>query len=153
MIPSSDRTGGYSIHITQNIGIISNTSSQGELSYRASSLHVAFMTAQRVTLTIPWCREKWNYRKRESTKQRLCANHALTSARLQCTESGEVHNCAWEISPQPLCRKSRKKIGLLQGLQSKDQPCPTSARRKQICRLFEGHTETITPAMKKREKC
>ena len=82
MIPSSDCTRGYSIHLTQNIGIISNTCSQGELSYRASSLHVAFMTAQKVTLTIPWCRAKWNYRQRESTTQRLCASHALTSASL-----------------------------------------------------------------------
>ena len=57
-IPTSDRARGCSIHLTQNIGIISNTSSQGELSYRASSLHVAFMTAQKVTLTIPWCRTK-----------------------------------------------------------------------------------------------
>ena len=57
MIPSSDRTRGCSIHLTQNIGIIFNTSSQGELSYRASSLHVAF-TAQKVILTIPWCRAK-----------------------------------------------------------------------------------------------
>ena len=80
-IPTSDRTRGCSIHLTQNIGIISNASSQGELSYRISSLHVAF-TAQKVTLTIPWCRAKWNYRHRESTTQRLCANHALASARL-----------------------------------------------------------------------
>ena len=57
-IPTSDRARGCSIHLTQNIGIISNTSPQGELSYRASSLHVAFMTAQKVTLTIPWCRAK-----------------------------------------------------------------------------------------------
>ena len=80
-IPTSDRTRGCSIHRTQNIAIISNTSSQGELSYLASSLHVAF-TAQKVTLTIPWCRAKWNYRQRESTTQSLCENHALTSARL-----------------------------------------------------------------------
>ena len=80
MIPSSDRTRGCLIHVTQNIGIISNTSSQGELSYCVSSLHVAF-TAQKVRLTILWCRAKWNYRQRESTTQRLCANHALTSAR------------------------------------------------------------------------
>ena len=53
MIPSSARTRGCSIHLTQNIGIISNTSSQGELSYRASSLHIAF-TAQKVILTILW---------------------------------------------------------------------------------------------------
>ena len=56
--PTSDRARGCSIHLTQNIGIISNTSPQGELSYRASSLHVAFMTVQKVTLTIPWCRAK-----------------------------------------------------------------------------------------------
>jgi len=54
--------------------------------------------------------------------------------------------------PQPLCGKSRKKIRLLQGLQSMDQPCPTLARRKQICRLFEGHTETITPAIEEKRK-
>ena len=80
MIPSSDRTRGCLIHVTQNIGIISNTSSQGELSYRVSSLHVAF-TAQKVRLTILWCRAKWNYRQRESTTQRQCANHALRLAR------------------------------------------------------------------------
>ena len=80
-IPTSDRTRGCSIHLTQNIGIISNTSSQGELSYLASSLHVAF-TAQKVRLTILRCRAKWNYRQRESTTQRLCVNQALTSARL-----------------------------------------------------------------------
>ena len=79
-IPTSDRARGCSIHLTQNIGIISNTSPQGELSYRALSLHVAF-TAQKVILTILWCRAKWNYRQRESTTQRLCENHALTSAR------------------------------------------------------------------------
>ena len=79
-IPTSDRTRGCSIHLTQNIGIISNTSSQGELSYLASSLHVAF-TAQKVRLAIPWCRAKWNYKQRESTTQSLCENHAFTSAR------------------------------------------------------------------------
>ena len=57
-IPTSDRARGCSIHLTQNIGIISNTSPQGELSYRASSLHVAF-TAQKVRLTILWCIAKW----------------------------------------------------------------------------------------------
>ena len=56
-IPTSDRTRGFSIHLTQNIGIISNTPAQGELSYLASSLHVAF-TAQKVILTILWCRAK-----------------------------------------------------------------------------------------------
>ena len=56
-IPTSDRARGCSIHLTQNIGIISNTSSQGKLFYLASSLHVAF-TAQKVVLTIPWCRAK-----------------------------------------------------------------------------------------------
>ena len=80
-IPTSDRTRGCQIHLTQNIGIISKTSLQGEQSYRTSTLHVAF-TVQKVTLTIPWCRAKRNYRQRESTTQRLCANHALASARL-----------------------------------------------------------------------
>ena len=110
MIPSSDRTRGCSIHLTQNIGIIFNTSSQGELSYRASSLHVAF-TAQKVILTIPWCRAKWNYRQRESTTLRLCENHALTSARLAMHRKwhGGVHSYAWEISPPAsLLEKSNK---------------------------------------------
>ena len=80
-IPSSDHTRDVRFTLPKTFSIISNTSTQGELSYCASSLHVAF-TAQRVTLTIPWCRAKWNYRQRESSTQRLCENHALTSARL-----------------------------------------------------------------------
>ena len=114
MIPSSDRTRGCSIHLTQNIGIIFNTSSQGELSYRASSLHVAF-TAQKVILTILWCRAKWNYRQRESTTQRLCENHALTSARLDGQKVEEFITTLEKSLPQPLYWKSPKKIGLLQG--------------------------------------
>ena len=114
MIPSSDRTRGCLIHVTQNIGIISNTSSQGELSYRVSSLHVAF-TAQKVRLTILWCRAKWNYRQRESTTQRLCENHALTSARLDGQKVEEFITTLEKSLPQPLYWKSPRKIGLLQG--------------------------------------
>ena len=113
-IPTSDRTRGFSIHLTQNIGIISNTPAQGELSYLASSLHVAF-TAQKVILTILWCRAKWNYRQRESTTQRLCENHALTSARLDGQKVEEFITTLEKSLPQPLYWKSPKKIGLLQG--------------------------------------
>ena len=114
-IPASDRARGCSIHLTQNIGIIFNTSSQGELSYRASSLHVTF-TAQKVILTILWCGAKWNYRQRESTTQRLCANHALTSARppMDRKWSIEFITTLEKSLPQPLHWKSPIKIGLLQ---------------------------------------
>ena len=152
MIPSSDCTRGYSIHLTQNIGIISNTSSQGELSYRASSLHVAFMTAQKVTLTIPWCRAKWNYRQRESTTQRLCENHALTSARLGGQKVEEFITTLEKSLPQPLYWKSPRQIELLQGLQSMDQPCPTSARSKTNLQTVRGACRDNNSSNRRKEK-
>ena len=97
MIPSSDRTRGYSIHITQNIGIVSNTYSQGELSYRASSLHVAFMTAQKMTLTIPWCSQTTG---KENLPHKDCVQTMPWRQQdSRCTGSEGVHNYAWEICP------------------------------------------------------
>ena len=152
MIPTSDRTRGCSIHLTQNIGIISNTSSQGKLFYLASSLHVAF-TAQKVVLTIPWCRAKWNYRQRESTTQRLCENHALTSARLAMHRKWRSSNYAWEISPPASLREKSKKDWITSGngMQSIDQPCPTSARRQTNLQTVRGAYRD-NPAIEEKRK-
>ncbi|CAH3186502.1 unnamed protein product, partial [Porites lobata] len=99
-IPTSDRTRGCSIHLTQNIGIISNASSQGELSYRISSLHVAKvkLQAQRIYHTKTVCKP------------------CLGVSKTRDAQKVEEFITTLEKSlPQPLFGKSPRKIGLLQG--------------------------------------
>ena len=129
MIPSSDRTRGCLIHVTQNIGIISNTSSQGELSYCVSSLHVAF-TAQKVRLTILWCIAKWKLQAKRIYHTKTVWKPCLDVSKTRWTESGGVHNYAWEISPPASLLEKSKKDWITSGMRFMDQPCPTSVRRK-----------------------
>ena len=153
-IPSSDRTRDVRFTLPKTFSIISNTSSQGELSYCASSLHVAF-TAQRVTLTIPWCRAKWNYRQRESSTQRLCGNHALTSARLAMHRKWSSSYLRLRILSPSLTviyPKSPRKIGLVRGCSLWISHAQLRQEEKQICRLFKAHKETINPAIEEKRK-
>ena len=53
-------------------------------------------------------------------------------------ESGGVHNYAWEISPQPLCRKRLGKMGLLQGCNSWCSHDQLRQEENQIRRLVWG---------------
>ena len=151
MIPSSDRTGGYSIHLTQNIGIISNTSSQGELSYRASSLHVAF-TAQKVRLTILWCIAKWKLQAKRIYHTKTVWKPCLDVSKTRWTESGGVHNYAWEISPPASLLEKSKKDWITSGMQSMDQPCQTSARRKTNLQTVRGAYRDNNCSNRRKEK-
>ena len=86
-----------------------------------------------------WLRENWPFSGVEQSETTGKGNlphkdYVQTMPRRQqdsrCTESGGVHNYAWEISPPASLLKKGKKDWITSGMQSMDQPCPTSARRK-----------------------
>ena len=54
--------------------------------------------------------------------------------------------------PQPLYWKSPRQIGLLQGCSQWISHAQLRQEAKQICRLFGGHIETITPAIEEKRK-
>ena len=54
--------------------------------------------------------------------------------------------------PQPLYWKSPRKIELLQGCSQWISHAKLRQEEKQICRLFEGHIETITAAIEEKRK-
>ena len=67
------------------------------------------------------------------------------------TESGGVHNYAWEISPPASLREKSKKDWITLGIQSIDQPCPTSARRKTNLQTVRG-AHRDNPAIEEKRK-
>ena len=130
MIPSSDRTRGYSIHLTQNIGIISNTSSQGELSYRASSLHVAFMTAQKVTWPFPGVEQSETTGKENLPHKDCVQTMPWRQQDPRWTESGGVHNYAWEISPPASLLEKSKKDWITSGIAVHGSAMPNFGKKQ-----------------------
>ena len=54
--------------------------------------------------------------------------------------------------PQPLYWKSPRKIEFLQGCSQWISHAKLRQEEKQICRLFEGHIETITAAIEEKGK-
>ena len=110
------------------------------------------MTAQKVTLTIPWCRAKWNYRQRESTTQTVCKPCLGVSKTHDAHKVEEFITTLEKSLPQPLYWKRARKIGLLQGCSQWISHAQLRQEEKQICRLFEKHIETITPAIEEKRK-
>ena len=152
MIPSSDRKRGYSIHLTQNIGIISNTSSQGEVSYRASRLHVPSWQLRRWHWPFPDVEQSETTCKENLPHKDCVQTMPWRQQDSRCTESGGVHNYAWEISPPASLLEKSKKDWITSGMQSMDQPCQTSARRKTNLQTVRGAYRDNNCSNRRKEK-
>ena len=70
----------------------------------------------------------------------------------RCTESGGVHNYAWEISPPASLLEKSKKDWITSGMQSMDQPCQTSARRKTNLQTVRGTYRDNNCSNRRKEK-
>ena len=68
------------------------------------------------------------------------------------TESGGVHNYAWEISPPASLLEKSKTDWITSGMQSMDQPCPTSARGKANLQIVRGAYRDNNSSNRRKEK-